>query len=51
MAALAQQVADLEVRITRLDGQITQRFGRHRLAKVICSMPGSGSASARNYWS
>jgi transposase len=42
VAELALQVTDLEVRIATLDRQIAQRFGRHRLAKVICSMPGFG---------
>lgn len=42
VAALAQQATDLGVRIATLDRQIASRFGRHRLAKVICSMPGFG---------
>jgi transposase len=42
VAELAQQVTDLEVRIATLDRQIAQRFGRHRLAGVIGSMPGFG---------
>jgi transposase len=42
VAALAQQATDLGVRIATLDRQIAKRFGRHRLAKVICSMPGFG---------
>jgi transposase len=42
VAELALQVTDLEVRIATLDRQIAQRFGRHRLAGVIGSMPGFG---------
>jgi transposase len=42
VAGLAQQATDLGVRIATLDRQIASRFGRHRLAKVICSMPGFG---------
>jgi transposase len=42
VAALAQQVTDLGVRIATLDRQIAERFGRHRLAKVVTSMPGFG---------
>ena len=42
VAALAQQATDLGVRIATLDRQIASRFGRHRLAKVIGSMPGFG---------
>jgi transposase len=42
VAALAQQATDLGGRIATLDRQIATRFGRHRLAKVICSMPGFG---------
>jgi Transposase len=51
VAALARQATDLGVRIATLDRQIASRFGRHRLAKVICSSPGSGSASAPSCWS
>jgi transposase len=42
VAALAQPATDLGVRIATLDRQIATRFSRHRLAKVICSMPGFG---------
>jgi transposase len=42
VAALAGQVADLGARIATLDRQVAKRFGRHRLAKVITSMPGFG---------
>jgi transposase len=42
VAALAQQATDLGLRIATLDRQIATRFGRHRLAKVIWSMPGFG---------
>lgn len=42
VAALAQQVLDLDARILTVDGAIADRFGRHRLAKVITSMPGFG---------
>lgn len=42
VAALAQQANDLGVRIATLDRQIASRFGRHRLAKAISSMPGFG---------
>jgi transposase len=42
VAALAQQATDLGGRMATLDRQIAQRFGRHRLAKVICRMPGFG---------
>jgi transposase len=42
VAALAQQVLDLDARIATLDGAIAERFRRHRLAKAITSMPGFG---------
>jgi transposase len=42
VAALAQQATDLGLRMATLDRQIASRFGRHRLAKVIWSMPGFG---------
>jgi transposase len=42
VATLAQQATDLGMRIATLDRQIASRVGRHRLAKVICSMPGFG---------
>ena len=42
IAELASQVLDLDARIATVDAAIKQRLGRHRLAKVICSMPGFG---------
>jgi transposase len=42
VAELASQVRDLDARIATVDADIKQRFGRHRLAGVICSMPGFG---------
>jgi transposase len=42
MAALAEEVLGLDARIKTLDRQIAERFARHRLAKVITSMPGFG---------
>jgi transposase len=42
VAALAQQVTDLGIRIATLDRQIAQRFGRTAWPGVICSMPGFG---------
>jgi transposase len=40
--ALAAEVLDLEARITQTDHALQERFGRHQLAEVICSMPGFG---------
>lgn len=39
---LAEEVIDLDGRIGQLDGDIAARFRRHRLAEVICSLPGMG---------
>jgi transposase len=40
--ALAREVLELEARITQTDHALQERFGRHQLAEVICSMPGFG---------
>jgi transposase len=42
VAALAEEVLGLDVRIATVDAAIQARFRRHRLAEVICSMPGFG---------
>lgn len=42
VAALARDVLDLQAQITTADAAIQERFCRHRLAKVIASMPGFG---------
>jgi len=39
---LAEEVIDLDGRIGQLDRDIAARFHRHRLAEVICSLPGMG---------
>ncbi len=42
VAQLAQEVISLDARIKNTDADIEGRFHRHRLAKVILSMPGMG---------
>jgi transposase len=42
VAALAEEVLDLDARIGTADAAIKQRFRRHPLAGVISSMPGFG---------
>jgi transposase len=42
VAGLAIEVLELEGRIGQLDRDIEARFRRHRLAEVICSLPGMG---------
>ena len=42
VAGLAEEVIDLDRRIDQLDREIQARFRRHRLAEVICSLPGMG---------
>lgn len=42
VAGLAAEVIGLEERIGQLDRDIAARFRRHRLAGVICSLPGMG---------
>jgi transposase len=42
VAGLAAEVLDLDGRIGQLDRELQARFRRHRLAEVICSLPGMG---------
>jgi hypothetical protein len=48
VAALAEEVLDLDARISSVDAALQARFRRHPLAEVICSSRASGSGSARS---